>query len=176
MNAGGGFPSLDEVRGNGSMLVKTSTPAAEAGTRTLLFPSMNFTCNGTITKLTFLAVPGRANRISSNFHLGRRVYSQVDNYTYLVDPHTEDLSIDGAVPIDESVTGYELNYENEIPFQAGDVLGLEQSPHSLYYLLHQMGERIETCNMTWSVMWNNFICTVGGDIDRPLVTVETGML
>ena len=174
MNAGGGFPSLDEVRGNGSMLVKTSTPAAEAETRTLLFPSMNFTCNGTITKLTFLAVPGRANRISSNFHLGR-VYSQVDN-TYLVDPHTEDLSIDGAVPIDGSVTGYELNYENEIPFQAGDVLGLEQSPHSLYYLLHQMGERMETCDKTWSPIWNNFICTVGGDIDRPLVAVETSML
>ena len=169
MNAGGGFPSLDEVRGNGSMLVKTST-LAEAGTRTMLFPSMNFTCNGTITKLTFLA----ANRISSFFHLGR-VYSQVDNYTYLVDPHTEDLSIDGAVPIDGSVTGYELNYESgEIPFQAGDVLGLQQSP--LYYLLHQMGERMETCDKTWSPMRKNFICTVGGDIDRPLMAVETGML
>ena len=170
MNAGGGFSSLDEVRGNGSMLVKTST-LAEAGTRTMLFPSMNFTCNGTITKLTFLAVPG-ANRIISNFHLGR-VHSQVDN-TYLVDPHTQDLSIDGAVPIDGSVTGYELNYENEIPFQAGDVLGLEQSP--LYYLLHQMGERMETCDKTWSPIWNTFICTVGGDIDRPLMAVETGML
>ena len=67
MNAGGGFPSLDEVRGNGSMLVKTSTPAAEAGTRTMLFPSMNFTCNGTITKLTFLAVPGDANGLIFTF-------------------------------------------------------------------------------------------------------------
>ena len=103
------------------------------------------------------------------------MYSQVDNTTYLVDPHTEDLSIDGAVPIDGSVTGYELNYENgEIPFQAGDVLGLEQSP--LYYLLHQMGERMETCDKTWSPMRKNFICTVGGDIDHPLMAVETGML
>ena len=176
MNAGGGFPSLDEVRGNGSMLVKTST-LAEAGTRTLLFPSMNFTCNGIITKLTFLAVPrARDSRlvIRSFFQIGR-MYSEVDNTTYVGYPSNQGLNIDKAVHINGSVTGYELNYENGgISFQAGEVFGLHQSTNSLYYLLHQIGERIETCSRNWK--GNNFICTVGGDIDRPLVAVETGML
>ena len=52
------------------------------------------------------------------------------------------LTIDEAVRIDGSGTGYELN--QGVPFQTGDVFGVYLPTSSWYYLLHQKGETIET--------------------------------
>ena len=49
-NSVNGLSSLDEVRGNGSMLLNVTTRNMRKND--LLFPSLNFTCNGTIERLT----------------------------------------------------------------------------------------------------------------------------
>ena len=161
--ASGGFPSLDEVRGNGSMLVNTTT---HEDIGTVLFPSMNFSCNGRISKLTFLAVQGQVRTFDLEIALGRPT-PQGEVFTMDI------VSASNASLIGGSGTGYELKYEVE--FQAGDMLSVYQvSSSSRHHLLHQMNEVVETCTLTENRLRREDNCTIHSDIGRPLVAVETG--
>ena len=145
------------------MLVNTTT-YEDIGR--MLFPSMNFSCNGRISKLTFLAVQGELRNFDLEIALGRptpqREVFTMDNV------NASDASLIGG-----SGTGYELKYEVE--FQAGDMLSVYQAPSSSrHYLLHQMNEVVETCTLTGDRLRSRDNCTIHSDIGRPLVAVETG--
>ena len=160
--ASGGFPSLDEVRGNGSMLVNTTT---HEDMGRVLFPSMNFSCNGTISKLTFLAVQGQVHTFDLEIALGRPT-PQGEVFTM------DAVNASNASLIGGSGTGYELKYEVE--FQAGDMLSVYQVFTSRHHLLHQMNEVVETCTLTENRLRSRDNCTIYSDIGRPLVAMETG--
>jgi hypothetical protein len=161
--ASGGFPSLDEVRGNGSMLVNTTT---HEDIGTVLFPSMNFSCGGRISKLTFLAVQGGVR--TSDLEIALVIATPQGAF------RQENVNASNASLIGDSGTGYELQYEVE--FQAGDVLSVHQVPSSHHHLLHQMNEVVETCTLTGDRLRSRDNCTFHRDIGRPLVAVETGNL
>ena len=163
-----GFPSLEEVRGNGSLLVNTAT-RNEAYER--VFPDMTFTCNGTVTKWTFIALRGERSQGGSQLKLLRSHHPHLQTY-YQTAPA---LGTSSASPVSGSATGYELTGpSHQLPFQAGDVLGMSQQ-HSLaaHLFVYQLGVRLEICKGMANGS-NNYDCEENEDIGRPLVAVETG--
>ena len=159
-----GFPSLDEVRGNGSMLVNTTTHEELS---TVLFPGMNFTCDGRISKLTFLAVQGGIRTFDLEFAL-RRPTPQGGVFTVDI------VNASNASLISGSGTGYEVKYEAE--FQAGDMLSVNQVPASRHHLLHQTNEVVKTCTLTGRGWKKKVNFTSNRDIGQPLVAVDTGII
>ena len=158
--------SLDEVLGNGSMLVETTKFEDNDH---VAFPTMNFTCSGSLTKLIFLAVPRPevSGSDASNFGIGMLLESN----TFAMH---EKLDIPDMVPIGGSGTGYELNYQpGDVSFQEGHMLALFQHPSSHHIILLQKGDMREVCRFG-SVGWQNTTsCT--NVSHRPLVAVETGI-
>ena len=167
--ASSGFPSLDEVRGNGSMLVNTIT---YDNIGRMLLPSMNFTCDGNITKLTFLAVQGPAPTSDLYYIFGRIIYSWRPDV--IVQGGTFQMNASKAVLVGGSGTGYELKFDSEFEFHAGDMLSVYQIKSSRHHLLHQVGQVIEGCSFVDGLQGN--ICELKQNIARPLIAVETGML
>lgn len=145
------------------MLVNTTTHE-ELGT--VLFPSMNFTCDGRINKLTFLAVQGGIRLSDLEFAIGRPT---AQGGVYRVDiVNTSNASLIGG-----SGTGYEVKYG--VDFQAGDMLSVYQVPTSRHHLLHQMNRVVEICTLTGKGLRRNVNCTVNENIGQPLVAVATGI-
>ena len=163
-----GFPSLDEIRGNGSLLVDTTTHTDESSQ--VLFPDINFTCDGRLTKLTFVALRGYVQSVDSILNLYMES-STVDNEYTAGSKHNFNATI--ATPIPGTATGYELQFENGVPFMAGHVLGIRsQVSSSKYHFLYQLGEEITVCRRVYSP--NEFSCTPESEFGRPLVAVEAG--
>ena len=131
----------------------------------VLFPTMNFSCNGTISKLTFLAVQGEVRNFDLEIALGRPTPQGEVFVMYIVNASNASL-------IGGSGTGYELKYEVE--FQAGDMLSVYQVHPSRHYLLYQMNEVVETCTLTGNRLRSRDNCTIHSVIGQPLVAVETG--
>ena len=146
------------------MLVNTTTHE-ELGT--VLFPSMNFTCDGRISKLTFLAVQGELRSTELKFALGRSIGL---GFVFTLD----NVNASNASIIGGSGTGYELKYE--VNFQEGDMLSVFQVPASRHHLLHQTNKVIETCTLTGERSMKDVNCTVYGDLGQPLVAMETGTM
>ena len=162
-----GFPSLEEVRGNGSLLVNTTTHD-EAYERA--FPDMTFTCNGTVTKWTFIALRGERRQGGSQLRLLRLSPSLQTYYDTALALDTSSASL-----VPGSVTGYELTKPgHQLSFQAGDVLGMSQQ-HLLaaHHFMYQLGVRLDICKRLDGGS-SNYYCEETGDIGRPLVAVETG--
>ena len=161
-----GFPSLDEIRGNGSLLVDTTTHTNESSQ--VLFPDINFTCDGRLTKLTFVALRGDVRSVDSILNLFMES-STVDNEYNGRRIHNFNAAI--ATPIPGTATGYELQFENGVPFMAGHVLGIQsQVSGSKYHFLYQLGEEITVCRRVSSP--SQFFCTLESEFGQPLVAVE----
>ena len=157
-----GFPTLDEIRGNGSLLNKYSTHDGELRS----VPRVMSTCSTgqrQLTKIAFIALPGVGNKSIALF---------LNNGNTTI--HVE---LSGAI---ESFGefGYELELPevDRIPFNNGDTLWIEH-PHyndSSLRLLHQVG--YETINICWRLLEDGpdeIICE--DDYDYPLLAIETSM-
>ena len=166
-----GFPSLKEVRGNGSLLVNTATHN-EAYER--IFPDMTFTCSGTVTKWTFIALRGERRQGGSQLRLLRSSPEHHPHFTTYYQT-ARALVTSSASLVPGSVTGYELTGpHHQLSFQAGDVLGMSQQ-HSLaaHLFMYQLGVRLEICKGMANGS-NNYDCEENEDIGRPLMAVRTG--
>ena len=146
------------------MLVNTTT---HENINLVLFPSMNFTCNGRISKLVFLAVQRDFRSFDLEFAIGTPTLS-AQGEAFIRDI----VNASNASLIGGSGTGYEVKYE--VNFQSGDMLSVYQVYASRYHLLHQMNEVVEICKTGkgWRVKVN---CTINDNIGRPLVAIDTGI-
>ena len=155
-NSVNGLSSLDEVRGNGSMLLNVTT--RNMSKNDLLFPSLNFTCNGTIERLVFLAKPK-----NTSFYLSFGWNSTHNNATLY---HRQmPLSTSEAVHFEDSGIAYEITPE-EASFVKGDVFRIHQDTPRVHYELFLERKKVQVCNYT--NMCNEII-------GYPLIAIETGM-
>ena len=160
------LPSLDEVLGNGSMLVETTEFKDDDH---VAFQTMNFTCSGYLTKLIFLAVPRYDALGSGGLSFG--IGMLLENNTFVIH---EKLDIPDMDPIGGSGTGYQLNYQpGNVSFQEGHMLALFQYYSSHHIILLQKGEMREVCRFGSDGWQHSVSCTNVGH--RPLVAVETGI-
>ena len=159
-NSVSGLSSLDEVRGNGSMLLNTTTLE---GKNDLIFPSLNFTCNGTIEQLIFLVEQDNFN--STNYFMFGLWSPSTHNDTYQRKMY---LSVSNAVRFGDNGIAYEITPE-EASFVEGDVFSIHQGGTSLYYHLFLEGKKkVQVCSYT------NNMCK-SKRIGYPLIAIETGM-
>ena len=154
---GRAFSSLDEVRGNGSLLVNAS-PDDEIIDKYVVFPSMQFNCSGNITKLRFLAFPDPDKNPYVSFGLGyhhRATYWSGSDVNH----------------IGGSGTGFELSYQpGEMIYHAGYIFAVNQSYTNHKLLFYDMGEKRRRC-ISDIVNWQNGVTSFG---HQPLVSIETG--
>lgn len=156
-----GFPTLDEIQNNGSLLNKYSTHDGEFRA----VPAVRSTCStgqGTITKIAFIALPGIGD----------------ENTDLIVSRPNGNI----VISISRATRrfgkfGYEFDVpeEDRIPFNSGDTLWI-QHPHlnnSRLRLIHQVG--YYEINICWRWLERgpeNIDCA--GDYDYPLLAIETG--
>ena len=161
-----GFPSLKDVRGNGSLLLKTYTHSAQYDK---IFPNMTFTCSGIITKWTFVAAE-EGDKISDL----RLLRKGNDSTYYLVAPA---LNVNIATHITGSTKAsvYELSTPAGVPFQAGDILGIfqEESARYHFFYMYQHGKQFASCNKT-APQSNTYSCGDIGNFGQPLLALRTG--
>ena len=155
-----GFPSLEELRRNGSLLERYSTHDGE--TRSV--PRARSNCspgNRTINKVTFIALPGTGNK-NLSLHI-----IQSNNQS------TAEIDLSGA-SITFGKFGYELNVTANITFTDGDMLRIEHPRYgeSSLRLLHQVGQK--AMNICWSNNESSESQECGPDYDYPLLAIETG--
>ena len=162
-NSVSGLPSLDEVRGNGSMLLNITTLE---GKNDLIFPSLNFTCNGTIKRVIFLA---KQNIFSSPNYLDFGLWSP-STHSDILYQEKMFLSISNAVRFEDSGIAYVITPE-EASFVEGDVFSIHQGATSLHYHLFFEEKKVYICR---NYTTNNITCKME-KIGYPLVAIETGM-
>ena len=160
-----GFPSLDEVRGNGSLLSDGVYSTHDGEIRSV--PSVEFTCNGRITKFTFIALPGVGDQHTEFVVPGQG--PGVGNS----DPQR--ISTEGATQ-SFGEFGYELSVPGQgMMVQAGDTLEIYHYWHvnSRLRILHQVGdEELDICWRWRDEDSSNDRCVT--DYDYSLVAIETG--
>ena len=135
----------------------------------VLFPDINFTCDGRLTKMTFVALRGDVQSVDSILNLLMESPTVENEYTAR---SIHSFNATTATPIPGTATGYELQFENGVPFMAGHVLGIRQVSSSKYHFLYQLGEDITVCRRTNSP--NEFFCIPESGFGHPLVAVEAG--
>ena len=157
-----GFPNLEEVQGNGSLLSKYSTHDGELRS----VPSGQSNCStgqGSITEIAFIALPGVG-------------YDSIELVINSSNSVVSTVNLSGAIQ-SFGTFGYELVLPeaNRIAFNSGDVLWLYLPYHneSRLRLLYQ------TVPVPLNTCWR-YIEEVSGDIkcgdyhDYPLLAFETG--
>ena len=151
------------MRGNGSLLEPVDRLDHQIIDRHVVFSSMRFTCNGTITAVRFLA---RRREASGTNAIVIGLGHPHDNAVYEV------VYYSSSKAIHKSGNEYEVK-DIKINYTTGDVLVLNHN----YQLLHQMRDIIEQC-IANVVQMNyhqlvNVTCT-NQKIPRPLLIIETG--
>ena len=157
-----GFPSLDEVRGNGSLLSDGVYSTHDGEIRSV--PSVEFTCSGNwrITKFTFIALPGVGDQHTEFVVVGESGPDQC-------------ISTEGATQ-SFGQFGYELSVPGQgMMVQAGDTLEIDHYwyVNSSLRILHQVGD--EELDICWR--WRDEDSSSNHcvpDYDYPLVAIETG--
>ena len=155
-----GFPSLEELMRNGSLLERYSTYDGELRS----VPGIKSTCSGhvgnRISKITFIALPCHQNGTGG---LTLRVMRNPGS--------SHDIQIDQDAP-SFSVFGYELCMSQMPPvmFNDGDRL-LIRHGGSGPILLYQVG--VEERNICRRFEPDSEICEL--DYDYPLLAIETGI-
>ena len=156
-----GFPSLEELRGNASLLERHSTHDGERRS----VPGVRSTCstgNRRLSKVTFIALPGDGE----------------SHIVLLVD------DVDGAAVLNMSgatktfgAFGYELTVPTNINIMLDEgniLLRIQHPPYevSSMRLLHQVGD--EARNICWRTR-DDGPDNCENDYDYPLLAIETGM-
>ena len=151
-----GFPSLEELRRNASLLERYSTHDGERRS----VPGVRSTCsppNRKLSKVTFIALPG-----DGESHIVLFVNEQ-------------QLSMSGAV-VKFGEFGCELTVPNgtNIMLNGNILLRIQHPPYevSSMRLLHQVGD--EARNICWT-MGDSEPDNCEDDYDYPLLAIETGM-
>ena len=154
-----GFPSLDDIRGNGSLLNDGVYSTHDGEIRSV--PGIQFTCSGQITKISFIALPG-VGILNSVFTIVRS-----DNLV-------RSSSSSSAATLSFGDLGYELS-GLDILFQSGDTLQIQHEVYerSRLRILHQVGDK--ELNICWRWLGINSNNSCGPVYDYPLLAVETGM-
>lgn len=159
-----GFPSLDEIQANGSLIDKYSTHDGEYRS----VPSVQANCSmgqAMIIKIAYIALPGA----------GHESIELVVNSSSNGIVQTVNLS--GAVQRFGSF-GYELELpeDSRIQFNSGDILWLQHPSdnESNLRLLHQIGRN--PLHICWRFLKEvNSEITCGNYYDYPLLAYETGI-
>ena len=161
-----GFPSLKDIRGNGSLLLTTSIHNAQYDK---VFPNMTFTCNGSITKWTFVAAE-EEDKVSE-----LKLLRKGSNSTYYPVAPALDVNIATHITGSKRASVYELSTPAGVPFQAGDILGIfqEESARYVFLYMYQRGKQFLSCNKPAQGS-NNYSCGGSGDFGQPLLAIETG--
>ena len=152
-----GFPSLEELRGNASLLERYSTHDGERRS----VPGVRSTCstgNRRLSKVTFIALPGVGQA-----HIVLSVGAAV-------------LNMSGATKTFGEF-GYELTVPTNINIMLdeGNIsLWIQHPPYevSSMRLLHQVGD--EARNICWRTR-DDGSDNCEDDYDYPLLAIETGM-
>ena len=152
-----GFPSLEELRGNASLLERYSTHDGERRS----VPGVRSTCstgNRRLSKVTFIALPG-----DGQAHIVLSVGAAV-------------LNMSGATKA-FGAFGYELTVPMNINIMLdeGNIsLRIQHPPYeeSSMRLLHQVGD--EARNICWT-LGDSGPDNCEDDYDYPLLAIETGM-
>ena len=154
-----GFPSLDDIRGNGSLLNDGVYSTHDGEIRSV--PGIQFTCSGRITKISFIALPG-VGIMNSVF-----IIATEDGFV------RNSIGFSGA-NLSFGTFGYELS-GLDTQFQNGDTLQIQHEAYerSRLRILHQVGDKELNICWRWLGINSNNIC--GPDYDYPLLAVETGM-
>ena len=152
-----GFPSLEELLRNGSLLERYSTHDGELRS----VPGVRWNCSGTngrISKTTFIALPG----VGMDRPVLRVLRDQGSG--------SQDLDISGETQMFGEF-GYEMTVNSNVMFNDGDMLLISHPPYedSGLRLLYEVGD----------VARNVCIATPGSqncqlDYDYPLLAIETG--
>ena len=159
-----GFPSLDVIRGNGSLLNDGVYSTHDGEIRSV--PSVEFTCNGNwrITKFTFIALP--------------RVGDHHTEFVVVGPGNSERrISTEGATQ-SFGEFGYELSVpetgSDMLQFQDGDTLEIDHYwyGNSSLRILHQVGD--EELAICWRWRSEGSMIYRVTDYDYPLVAIETG--
>ena len=151
-----GFPSLVEVRGNGSLLNDGVYSTHDGEIRSV--PGIQFICSGRITKISFIALPGVG--------ISNSIFMIITGGGLVRDS----IGISGAI-LSFGTFGYELS-GLDTQFQNGDTLQIRYKVYerSRLRILHQVGDKeLSSC----LGLPDNDNC--GPDYDYPLLAVETGM-
>ena len=132
-----------------------------------LFPDINFTCNGSITKL-IAGVEIRNNDLPPRavMQIWRRDYFDPNTYTFV-----NSTLIRLTAPLNNSVIEHSL--ESPMKFQKGDILGMYQPQRDNTRLVFSYQERDGPEN--YRVNRASSTVTLGSpdnQYDYPLVTVE----
>ena len=164
-----GFPTLNDVRANGAMMMQTKDFDRIELT---LYPSMTFTCSGNITKLRFLALRDEVRRMNDHvLNIELAILDQDEDYRV---PIQDVNDFSNANHTEGSGTGYEANFNcGEMEFHAGYVLAVRQEHVPRLKLLYEMGEKINGCHFRGTYWQGKIMCNKSHY--RPLVTVETGI-
>ena len=158
-----GFPSLEELIRNGSLLERYSTHDGEERAVPGVRPICSEPVNRRISKITFIALPGAG--------VERPLLRIMQNQGSL----QENIQISGETQ-GFGEYGYEMTVpmSNNIVFNDGDMLLIQ---HPLYdssglRLLHQVGD--EARNICWSIGSGSAVCEP--KYDYPLLAIDTGIL
>ena len=164
-----GFLGIRALRAKGNILAGNPSGVVERDRQQRIFPSINFSCNGTLKKWTFVAEEKGGNA-NSHFQIWRR--SSSANFirvssSSLQPQRTSDLNV------------YEYLPDPPLDFQVGDSLGVYQpaADRSTFGTYYQLGNgptnyRIEN-QASEAVSFNVNNRAVRSDQnDLPLVAVE----
>ena len=157
-----GFPSLEELRRNGSLLERYSTHDGEMRS----VPAARSTCSGVrVTKIAFIALPGNGNGKTLLLVNGENEVGKVE-----------------IVLTSASQTFGELGYELSLPtgvnvyFNEGDTLWIRHPPHQesgVRLLYQEVGH--EARRACWSTAEPAGPENCQHDYDIPLLAIETGI-
>ena len=151
-----GFPSLEELIRNGSLLERYSTHDGEMRS----VPGVRWNCSGSggqISKITFIALPG----VGIERPTLRIVRGPNDS---------QDIEISGETQTFGEF-GFEVTVNTNIMFNDGDMLLIRHPPYedSSLRLLHQVGDVARDVCIGPPDLQN---CQT--DYDYPLLAIETG--
>ena len=128
------FSSLDEIRGNGSLLLNVSPDPGISG-QFVLFPNMKFNCSGYVKKVKFLSLPSH-DTDNPMFGIGESIDREHYKVKYLP-----------VINVSESGTRVEHSYPlGQMRYEAGDVFAVQQS-HSKLLLYIQHGQKDRALQM-----------------------------
>ena len=159
-----GFPSLEELRANGSLVDRYSTHDGERRS----VPGFRTTCSGRISRIAIIALPGNGTERPM---LRFVRYMGAGNHS-----HEHKISLGGTLK-KFGTFGYEISHNPPMMmgpmFHDGDMLEIRHPPYedSDLRLLHQVGT--DARNICWSIEPDGSE-NCQSDYDYPLLAIETG--